>query len=139
MAAADYQVENVGNCGDGRNLLAKRKFNQPDYINGKFGEKEYKQACKYIAVLLETKKISVKRARTLLAQAETRLRVHRPAVSMEVTIAQGQGKNNKLKSVKENAIKAMGKKSDYKNNCLSGGVKTCNFRIKVKGKGRDLI
>lgn len=136
MAAEEWQVELVG---DSRELLEKRKFKQPDYVNGKFGEKEYRLACKLIAEKLESGKITVRHARKLLAQAETRLRVHRPAVSMEVSIAQGQLSNKKLGSVKENAIKQMGNKNDYKNNCLSGGYKTCNFRIKTKGSGRDLL
>lgn len=139
MAAEDYQVENVGNCGDGRQILDNRKYKQPNYVKGKFGEAEYRKACGLIATLLENKKITVRKARLLLAQAETRLRVHRPAVSMEVTIAQGQGSNNRVKVVKDKAVKAMGNKRDYQNSCLSGGHKTCNFRIKVKGKGRDLL
>lgn len=136
MAAEDWQVELAG---DSRELLTQKKFKQPDYVKGKFGEKEYKLACKLIAEKLEAGQITVKHARKLLAQAETRLRVHRPAVSMEVTIAAGQLSNRKLGSVKSNAIKNMGDKSTYKNNCLSGGHKTCNFRIKTKGSGKDLI
>lgn len=137
MAAADYQVENLG--GDTRNMLAGKKYKQPDYFSGKFGEAEYRKACGLIAQLLESKKITVKKARLLLAQAETRLRVHRPAVSMEVTIAAANGSNNRLKVVKDKAIKSMGNKSTYANSCLGGGVKTCNFRVKVKGKGKDLL
>lgn len=141
MAAYENQVDGLvlAEGVDSSSVLAKQKYQMVDYSKQVFGEAEYRLACKSIHVLLLAGKMTEKRARKLVAIAEMRLRVHRPAVSMEVTIASGQLSDKRLGSVKDKAIKNMGKRSDYKNSCVSGGFKTCIGRVKTKGKGRDLI
>lgn len=139
MAAADYQVENIDldSRTRGRIHSASKKTQKLDYYKSNIGEANYRKACGLLAYLLETKAISVKKARVLLRRIETELRVDRGAVSLEVMLAKSSLQGSKFTADKNKKMKSISAKDALKG--CDFGVKTVNYRVKVKKGGKHLF
>lgn len=140
MAAEGFQVDNTQlteKIGRSIHKQAGKKKVRMNYYESNIGEANYRKACGLLAVMLEQKKVSVKEARRLLQQIETRLRVDRGAISLEVMLAESSNYGCKTLTEKNKKAKMLGTKGDLKG--CDFGVKTVNYRIKIKGKGKHLF
>lgn len=137
MAALDFQVDNVVYNTEVADKVIGKRSTKIDYHKTNLGEANYRQACKLIAIQLEAGKITVPTARKLLAQAERRLRVHRPAISAEVGAysTKHTPKRAQRGVTKFGAVSKLAGNTTQGMSAVVGSRSTAMGRVKVKRGG----